>query len=127
MELFSRELVLKKLAIAFPDSAEAEQALNALDYYGQGPNEPCVNGVHLAIIKLSEGNLWRLRDLVGKARRDFRDVLYPAQAPETFRHLIGHPPSLWNELRPKYKKLTPAKEAARSKREQKQWNDWLTS
>src|SRR5204863_744749 len=87
MALISRQLVLKKVAIAFPDALEAEQALRSLDRYSRNPSEPLAVAVHLAIIKRSEGKLWRLRELVQAARRDFRDVLYPAQAPERFERV----------------------------------------
>ena len=80
MDIFTRELVLRKLAIAFPDPMVASEALVALDRYGVGASQPAVVGVHLAVIKLSEGRLWRLRELVRKAKDDFRDVLYLAQA-----------------------------------------------
>jgi len=98
----------KKLAAAFPDAAVATLALQALDRYGTRPHEKAADGVHLAIIKLSEGKLWRVRELVKKAKHDFRDVLYVAQAPEAFRLLRENPPPFWGEL-PRIKPLTPAK------------------
>jgi hypothetical protein len=115
MESFSREHVLKKLSDAFPDHGLADQALHALDRYGSGPNEPATTGVQLAIIKLSGGSVAKVRDLVHKARRDFRDVLYPAQAPELF-HQLRDP-----------KRLTPSEQRAMDERDRCQWLDWLAS
>lgn len=82
MLVISRQLVLKKLAMVFPDSIQAKEALDVLDRYGKSCSEPNADLVHLAIIKLSGGELWRLRELVQKARKDFRDVVYLAQMPE---------------------------------------------
>ena len=79
MRLASRRLVLKHPGEMFPDPPTAELALEALDRYGQGEYEPAADAVHLAILALSNGKLWRVRELVQVARHDFRDVLYPAQ------------------------------------------------
>jgi hypothetical protein len=125
MALISRQLVLKKLAIAFPDAAVAAEALKALDRYGPLRSEIAVDGVHLAIIKLSEGRLWRLRELVQEARHDFRDVLYPAQAPEVFR-LLREKPRGWAKI-PIKEPLSPGEILAMEERDQKQWIEWLTS
>lgn len=125
MELVSRELVLKKLAVAFPDGAIAKEALASLDQCESSPNMPVI-AVQLAIIKLSNGSLAKLRDLVRQALHDFRDVLYPAQAPELFRRIHENPPSLCGEI-PNFKPLTPAQERAMQARDQQQWIEWLTS
>jgi hypothetical protein len=134
MALVSRQLVLQRLAAAFPNGKEAEQALAALDRYGTDDAEM----VHLAIIKLSEGKLWRLRELVQVAREDFRDVLFPAQSPEVFREFAKQRPAhegpswCWGMLPPK--RPSPKKAAAidkkaeaMRKRDQKQWLDWLSA
>lgn len=126
MILATRQLVLKKLAIAFPAPAAAEKALQSLDRYGNCSTQPCAELVHLAIIKLSEGSLWRLRELVRTAKHDFRDVLYPAEAPERFRQLHENPPGRWGQLSGR-KEMKPSKRAAMEKRDQAQWIEWLTS
>jgi hypothetical protein len=134
MALVSRQLVLQKLAAAFPNANDAKQALAALDRYGTDDAEM----VHLAIIKLSEGKLWRLRELVQVAREDFRDVLAPAQSPEVFREFAKQRPAhegpgwCWGMLPPKRpspkKAAAIAKKAeAMRKRDQKQWLDWLSA
>ena len=45
--------------------------------------------VHLAVLKLSAGDLASLRSWLQVARVDFRDVLAPAEYPEYFRRLRG--------------------------------------
>ena len=141
MTLVSRELVLKKVAATFPDQAEAEQALAALDRY-KSPGGPEI--VQLAIIKLSEGKLWKVRKFVRVAQQDFRDVLGPAQSPEfdrrmrQFAQTQRHNPCWsWGMLPPKRpsprKRAAMAKQAAAEakkeeamrKREEKQWLEWL--
>ena len=83
----SRQSVLKKLAMVFPDPTIVVQALNSLDTYGNSEFQPAREGVQLAILKLCEGQLWRLRELVREAKGDYRDVLYPAQSPEYSRRM----------------------------------------
>ena len=130
MALVSRELVLSKLNAVFPDPKTAAEALAALDRF----DGPSPEAVHLAIIKLSNGQLWKLRELVEKARKDFRDVLFPAQAPEQFRSLSSsrNPAWSWGWLPPKKPSAKKAaalvkKDAAMQKRDQKQWLDWLSA
>jgi hypothetical protein len=80
MSTINRQIVLKHLAIAFPDPLTAAEATAALDLYGQqSVYEPFRDKIHLAIIALSFGSLPRLRELVAEARSDFRNVLFPAQ------------------------------------------------
>jgi hypothetical protein len=126
ISLISRQLVLKKLAVAFPNPSEAAEAQKSLDRYGQRQIEVAKDLVHLAIIKLSEGKLWRVRELVRLAKKDPRDVLFPSEAPEEFRQLQNNPPPHWGELR-NYKKYSPTKQAAMEKRDHRQWLDWLAS
>jgi hypothetical protein len=123
----NRELVLKKVAATFPDPVMAEQAIAALDGYGSHPNQDQpVFAVQLAIIKLSNGSLSTLRELVRTANHDFRDVLYPAQAPEEFQRLRENPPPVWGEIR-KATPLTPIQERAMRDRDLQQWLNWLDS
>ena len=132
MAIISRELVLKKLKIAFPDSDISQQALQSLDRYGENPTEIMADLVHLAIIKSCGGQLWRLRELVEQARRDFRDVLYPAQAPEAhlkvglsdprrFAPLPRKKPSASKQIKFETERI------AMEKRDHAQWVQWLSS
>jgi hypothetical protein len=127
----SRELVLKKLASVFPDRAEAEQARLSLDRYGDRPWHWNQNLVHLAILKASDGKLWRLRELVQMARHDFRDVVFLATRPEAYRRTRELSPlTLRWGLTAKDKKLLslkPREEAAIRKRDGDQWLAWISS
>jgi hypothetical protein len=121
----SRELVLKKLHECFPDPVVATEAIESLDRYGDREWHIAKDLVHLAILKLSEGALSRLRDYVQVARKDFRDVLFEAQEPERFRRLVKVWPAVMRNLRSK--PLSAAKEAAMRKRDQAQWERWVKS
>jgi hypothetical protein len=129
MALISRELVVAKVNAVFPDSRTAGEALAALDRF-DGPSRETVQ---LAIIKLSDGQLWKVRDLVQKARKDFRDVLFPAQSPEQCRSLNSSRDPAWSwgslpQKKPSKKAAALArKEAAMQKRDQKQWLEWLST
>jgi hypothetical protein len=39
--------------------------------------------VHLAILKLSDGDIRRVREHIEAAKSDFRDVIFPAECPES--------------------------------------------
>jgi len=76
----TRNKVLSKVRQLFPQH-DPDEILAILDRYGVDPYENSPELVHLAILKLSEGNLDRLREHVETARRDFLDVRYPAEYP----------------------------------------------
>jgi hypothetical protein len=58
------------------------RALELLDTYGVAAHERERERVQLAILKLSEGKEEKLREYVGVAKRDYRDVLFWAEYPE---------------------------------------------
>ena len=58
------------------------RVLKLLDTDGLRPHERERERVQLAILKLSEGNEERLRQYVGVAKRDYRDVLFWAEYSE---------------------------------------------
>ena len=60
-------------------AADQEQALAVLEKY-RGTPEPF--RVHMAALKLSGGNLDKLREAIDAANVDFRDVLAPAEYPK---------------------------------------------
>ena len=66
--------VVAAVARSFPAEARAE-ALAILSAYGAGPDEPEGTRVRLAIIRLSDGSLNRLRYFTDQARQEYRDVL----------------------------------------------------
>jgi hypothetical protein len=81
---FSRDEVVAVVQKTFPESAHA-RVLELLDHYGVESYERERERVQLAILKLSEGNEEKLRDLVAVAKRDYRDVLFWAENPEEAR------------------------------------------
>lgn len=121
----SRALVLKKLCDTFPDAGAAKNALHSLKHY-QGSSPAETYAVHLAILKLSGGELWRLREYVKIAKKgDPRDVIYPAQSPEQTAYTDKVLPLHVRRL--KVRPLSLAKEAAMQRRDQAQWSKWLES
>jgi hypothetical protein len=127
----TRDFVLKKLVAVFPDRSIAQLALKSLDTYGNSEYQPHKEEVHLAILKLCEGRLSRLRELVREAKHDYRDVTYPALTPEYSRVMRELIPDITRGLTAKErdglkKKMSPAKEAAIRKRDQEQWIAWVT-
>ena len=71
----SRALVLKKLRDCFPGDVEADEALLLLNTYNHSERER----VQLALLRLSGGDLARLRRLLEEARSDYRDTLSAAE------------------------------------------------
>jgi hypothetical protein len=81
MARITRHKVLEKIAQYWPD-VDPQEVMNVLDKYGVESHERGRARVQLAILKLSEGERERLKELVGIAKRDFRDVLAYAEYPE---------------------------------------------
>ena len=79
------------VARLFSPEAQAEAA-RVLAQYGTQPHEREEIRVRVAALKLSEGSLERLRDLIAHARRDYRDVLGWAEYPEEMRSLTWRLP-----------------------------------
>src|SRR3954471_5962339 len=107
-----RDLVLKKLRDCFPNSRAAAEALAILDSYGTQPWHSERERVQLAILKQSNGDLVRLRQLVGLADRDYRDALVGAEYLEEFQASS---------------KASPQEMAAIRKRDREQYEAWLRS
>ncbi len=76
----SREDVERVVRRDFPPSQHAE-VLRILDGYQS--NEP--HRVHLAVLKLADSDLRKVRQWVDEANEDFRDVIVPAEYPEYAR------------------------------------------
>lgn len=79
----SRKDVRRIVRREFPP-AKAEKVLAILDQYGSESSHRERNRVQLAILKLSGGDIQKLRDEVKIANSDYRDVLAPAEYPEFF-------------------------------------------
>ena len=108
----SRNLVLKKLRDCFPDPAAADEALAILDTYGMESWHRERDRVHLALLKISEGDLEKLRRYTRGAQSDYRDTLVPAEYPEQWRASSRTP---------------PVEMAAILKRDREQYEAWLRS
>ncbi len=74
----TREDVLAAVGQQFPDR-DAATVLALLDRYGTRRSEPERERVQLAILKLSGGDIEKLRHDLDVARQDYRDVLYWAE------------------------------------------------
>lgn len=61
---------------------QADEALSVLAGYGERDHHREVERVRAAVLKLSEGDLRRLRHFVTAADKDYRDVLWWAEEPE---------------------------------------------
>ena len=81
MELTPELVELLIARLVPPDDREV--VANLLAVYGRQPYEREPVRVRVALLKLSEGNVDRLRTLLADAQRDYRDVLawaeYPAE------------------------------------------------
>jgi hypothetical protein len=86
--------------------------------YGVASHEREVPRVRLAILRLSEGQRDRLKQLVGLAKRDYRDVLMWAEFPEEGRSLWTVSPRLSAE---RQTELTEIR-----RRDRQQHAEWLT-
>ena len=75
------ENVPRKLAAAWPDAAQRAQVQAELARYGQAGQEPEVERVQLAILKLCDGQRERVTELVEAAKRDRAGVLFRAEHP----------------------------------------------
>ena len=96
--LADHENLILRLREAFPDPEVAKAALASLDgYKGYGGD-----GLKLAVIKASGGQLWKLRELLQIAKKDFRDVYLEANSPDEARRLRiqrrADPTLLWGRL-----------------------------
>ena len=58
---------------------DAREAMAILVSYGEGPEHREPDRVRRAILKLSEGDLGRLRHFREQADKDYRDVLWWAE------------------------------------------------
>jgi hypothetical protein len=88
---YTHNTVLKKLRVCFPVPDVMAQAQALLDTYGGESWHKERDRVHLAILKLSAGELGRLHHYVEAAKQDYRDVLAWAEYPEQFRAPPGAP------------------------------------
>ena len=105
--------VVRKIKQYWPDE-DTQEILDILNAYGTREMESGRTRVHLAILKLSEGNLSKLPELVAMAKRDYRDVIAYAEYPEQMK--LGFV---------KMRELSPEQRKALKKRDAKQYTQWL--
>ncbi len=84
MAEINRGLVMEKVRQLFP-SEDFEEALAILDDYGSEDYHLWKEEVQLAVLKMSNGKLERLRGSMKTARGDYRDVIVTAREPNQFR------------------------------------------
>ena len=108
----SHDLVLKKLRDCFPDPAKAEEALAILESYGTESWHPGKDRVRLALLKISKGDIGKLRSYTRGALSDYRNTLVAAEFPEE-----GQASS----------KTPPAEMALIRRRDREQFEAWLRS
>jgi len=108
----TQQIILRKISQYWPDLEINE----LLEQYGAKSYHKEIKRVHLAIIKLSEGDLGRLKHFVDVARSDYRDVLAFAEYPEEVKlGFLGK------------KELAPEEVLKLRKRDRDQYLDWLES
>lgn len=93
--------------------ADRDAAAAALERYGHAPHEREPVRVRVAALKLSQGDLGRLREAIDRARRDYRDVLAWAEYPEELE-------------RPTWR-LPPEEVQGIRARDLAQYRDWLAA
>lgn len=104
-----RDQVLRKVTRLWPD-VDPQAIMDVLDEYGVQGRER----VHLAILKLSEGDRERLPELVQMAKRDYRDVLAYAEYPEEIKTSFAV-----------MRTLSPKEVQAMRRRDREQYRKWL--
>jgi hypothetical protein len=109
--------VARKLEALWPDSPARRQALVELERYGHEAHEREPERVRLAILKLCEGELKRVVELVVAAKRDYRDVLMSAEYPAEGQALWALHVELTSEERRRLEELW--------QQDREQYEEWL--
>jgi hypothetical protein len=76
--------VIDKVKRDFPGE-DHEEVLEILSFYGTESYEREIERVLLAVLNLSEGNKEAVWELVDRAKKDYRDVLFWSEYPEESR------------------------------------------
>jgi hypothetical protein len=87
----TRELVLSIVQRDFP-AEDPGTMIALLDAYGAEPHERERERVHLAILKLSQGESAKLLHWIGIAKQDYRDALAWAEYPAQMRVPVNSDP-----------------------------------
>lgn len=78
MQTYKKQDVLLAVQNIFPEK-DVQIVMMILDKYGAGSDEHGCSRVQLAILKLSNNKIEKVKEYVDKANQDFRDVLYWAE------------------------------------------------
>jgi hypothetical protein len=109
----SRSQVIRKIKRYWPEM-DPDDILRILDRYGEEAWEGDRERVHLAILKVSEGEFERLEGLIRAAKADFRDVIAWAEYPKELKTgFVG------------MKALTPEEARAVREEDRGQYKKWL--
>ena len=85
---FNREVVERIIKRDFPQRSVSE-VMDILDRY-EAADEELSWRTRLDALKLSEGSLEKLKQQIGEARRDFREVVMPAETPRIFADVVAY-------------------------------------
>jgi hypothetical protein len=85
---FNRQVVERITRRDFPQYCESE-VLDILNQFKADDDELSWR-TRLDALKLSEGNLEKLKAQIGEARRDFREVIMPAETPRIFADVVAY-------------------------------------
>ena len=113
MDQISKKTVLDKIKIYWPD-LKSREVLSILNKYGDEDYHKEQVRVHLAILKLSEGQLDKLESYLESARSDYRDVLAWAEYPEEM--MLGYTAK---------SQMTPDQITELRRRDREQYLNWL--
>jgi len=113
MDPISQKKVLEKIQLYWPDR-DSEDILAILNKYGTESYHKEQTRIHLAILKLSGGQLDKLETYLETARTDYRDVLAWAEYPEEMK--IGYTAK---------SKMTPEQVTDLRRRDREQYLNWL--
>ena len=103
---YTKDLVIAKVKKIFPNENK-KQVAAILDSYGGKEDIR----VQIAILKLSNGDLEELRELVDTANKDYRDVLAWAEYPEEMKN------DTW--------KMNVEEASEIRRKDRQQFTDWL--
>ncbi|MFC1798497.1 hypothetical protein ACFLZL_01670 [Thermodesulfobacteriota bacterium] len=76
-----KAILSRKLRTLFPDEEQRNHVITILDTYGVEPHEQESSRVRLAILKLSDLDLEKIKRTTHFAKQDFRDILTWAEYP----------------------------------------------
>jgi hypothetical protein len=75
------KILKRKLELLFPDKASRDEITATLDLYGTEEHEPEITRVKLAILKLCDSDLEKIKEIIITAKHDWRNILSWAEYP----------------------------------------------